>query len=132
MSPPSAFGWTESSLRRDTVRLCSVDLPERAKGAVKSNSGLASFAKVALATAAERVYRELGQGPKSARGILPSRSLFPQKTPNTGVFCYSSSNSGQSGANGTKLWPVGNRSPRGHTASESVAYDARLNSKTLL
>ena len=65
-----------------------MDLPERAKGAMKSNSGLASFAKVALATAAERVYRELGQGSRGARGIYLSRSLFPQKTPGMGVFCY--------------------------------------------
>src|SRR3989344_7269005 len=55
------------------IRLCAVDLPERAKGVVKSNSGL-------------RVYRELGRGPRGARGILPSRLLLPQRTPNTGVF----------------------------------------------
>jgi hypothetical protein len=45
-----------------------VDLPERAKGAVKNNSGL-------------RVYRELGQGLRGETGIYLCRSLFPQKTP---------------------------------------------------
>jgi len=57
------------------IRLCAVDLPETAEGAVKSKTGL-------------RTYRELGRGPRGAREIFPSRSLFPQKTPITGVFCY--------------------------------------------
>jgi len=50
-----------------------VDLPERAEGAVKSNTGLASFAKVAF-----------GYG---GRADVP-RVLFQQKTPViSGVFC---------------------------------------------
>ena len=69
------------------IRLCAVDLPERAKGAVKSNFGLAYSAEAASAAKAGRVYRELGRGSRGARGTYLSRSLFPQKTPAMGVFC---------------------------------------------
>ena len=63
-----------------------MDSPERAKCAVKSNSGL-------------RVYRELGRGSRGARGIYLSRSLFPQKTPGMGVFCYNGWQSSYLGSN---------------------------------
>ncbi|MBI5732458.1 hypothetical protein HY967_00660 [Candidatus Jorgensenbacteria bacterium] len=55
------------------IRLCAVDLPEVAKGAVKSDSGL-------------RVYRELSRGSRGAREIYIFRSLFPQKTPTREFF----------------------------------------------
>ena len=49
---------------KSAIRLCAVDLPERAKGAVKSNFGL-------------WVYRELGQGPRGAREITCGEFIEP-------------------------------------------------------
>ena len=60
---------------KSAIRLCAVDLPETAEGAVKSKTGL-------------RTYGELGGGPRGAREIFPSRSLFQQRTPGMGVFYY--------------------------------------------
>ncbi|PIR70424.1 MAG: hypothetical protein COU46_01635 [Candidatus Niyogibacteria bacterium CG10_big_fil_rev_8_21_14_0_10_42_19] len=88
-----------------------------AKGAVKSNSGLAYSAEAALAAKAGRVYRELGRRSRGAKEITCGEFIEPfflahcssKKLPVWEFFAII----------GTKLCPSGKPSPRGHTARNS-------------